>query len=95
MIRVRPFPPSDPEFATRVRDALRRACGSDGAGIELLAPSEADLRKALPYVRERYPDVWIRRQDTMASTDGTEAWYTFRDETVTSGRYLEGRRTRA
>jgi hypothetical protein len=95
MIRVRPFPPSDSDFAARVREAIRRVSGPTSDSPDaLVAPSENDLRKALAFVRQSYPDVWIRRQESVASIDGTESWYTFRDETVTSGRHLEGRRAR-
>lgn len=96
MIQVRPFPPGDSDFAARAREAIKRVCGD--ALVQnghLVAPSEGDLRKALSFVRQRYPDVWIRRQETVANVDGTEAWYLFRDETITTGRHLEGRRTRA
>lgn len=82
MIRVRPFPASDAAFAARIRDAIGRAGGSPPPENELIAESEAVLRRALSHVRAAYPDVWIRRQDVIASPDGVEAWYTFRDQAV-------------
>jgi hypothetical protein len=85
MIRVRLLPAADIDFQSRVREALRQIAPhhdpSDGSAI--VAPSEADLRRALSYVRARYPDVWIRRQDPLASVDGMETWYAFRDEATT------------
>jgi hypothetical protein len=84
MIRIQTLPASDPAFRDRIQEALAgsRVRGEpDGTG-QLTAASEADLRRALSYVRTRYPDVWIRRLDPLASTDGVETWYAFRDEAI-------------
>jgi hypothetical protein len=83
MIRIQTLPASDPEFRARVEEAVARAgpgCMMDGG--HLTAASESELRRALSYIRARYPDVWIRRQDPIASLDGTETWYAFRDEAM-------------
>jgi hypothetical protein len=80
MIQIRPFPTDDREFERRVRNALGNA---DDAPI--FAPSESRLRSALPFVRYRYPEVWIRRQETVAAPPGSmtgETWYIFRDEWI-------------
>jgi hypothetical protein len=85
-IRVQPLPASDRAFVEHVRRALlqvhtdRERLPGDG----IVARHEADLRHALRYIRSRYPDVWIRRQDPLASIDGIETWYVFRDAAVGS-----------
>jgi hypothetical protein len=84
MIRIQLLPSTDPEFHARVLEAIRRVSGTngyDGTG-PILADGEAALRRALSFVRVKYPDVWIRRQDPLASVDGRETWYAFRDEAV-------------
>jgi hypothetical protein len=83
MIRIQLLPATDPDFQARVREAIRRVSPFGATqGTSLVAPSEADLRRALSYVRAAYPDVWIRRQDPLASVDGIETWYAFRDEAI-------------
>jgi hypothetical protein len=83
MIRIQTLPASDPEFRSRVEEAVARAApGVTLDGGQLTTGCEADLRRALSHVRARYPDVWIRRQDPLASIDGMETWYAFRDEAI-------------
>jgi hypothetical protein len=84
MIRIQLLPNSDPDFRARVRDAIRRVDGvhDPEVGGAIVAASEDELRRALSWVRAQYPDVWIRRQDPIASIDGQETWYAFRDEAV-------------
>lgn len=84
MIRIQTLPATDPAFRDRVAEAIARfgtGRHADDAG-HITAASEADLRRALAHVRARYPDVWIRRQDPLASIDGVETWYAFRDEAI-------------
>ena len=84
MIRIQTLPATDPEFRARVMEAITRSSrliDTDDSG-RITAASESDLRRALSYVRARYPDVWIRRQDPLASLDGMETWYAFRDEAI-------------
>jgi len=95
MIRIQTLPATDPAFRARVHDALARSNPRSGLADDgrLIAASEADLRRALSYVRAQYPDVWIRRMDPMASLDGTETWYAFRDEAIRpADRVAAGRR---
>jgi hypothetical protein len=95
MIRIQLLPAADQDFQARVREAIRRVSPIDGSTREasIVAPSEADLRRALAFVRAAYPDVWIRRQDPLASVDGVETWYAFRDEAIRPGeRVAVGRR---
>jgi len=95
MIRIQTLPATDPDFRSRVEEAVARSAPRASAqdGGLLTAGSEADLRRALSYVRARYPDVWIRRQDPLASIDGTETWYAFRDEAIRPAeRVATGRR---
>jgi len=83
MIRIQTLPATDPDFRSRVEEAVTRAApGMRMDTGQLVATCEADLRRALSYVRARYPDVWIRRQDPLASIDGLETWYAFRDEAI-------------
>ena len=84
MIRIQTLPATDPAFRNRVAEAIARfGTGRHADDADhISAASEADLRRALAYVRARYPDVWIRRQDPLASIDGVETWYAFRDEAI-------------
>ena len=79
-IRIQVLPAADQAFAARVREAIERVSSNGHVNGQLEAASETDLRRALSHIRAQYPDVWIRRQDSLASIDGVETWYAFRDE---------------
>jgi len=94
MIRIQTLPATDPTFVARVTDALARSSRTgvtDVAG-SITASSEAELRRALSHVRAHYPDVWIRRQDPLASVDGVETWYVFRDDAIRPAERVPARR---
>jgi len=81
VIYIRPFPAHDERFSTRVRTAVGRIAPGAASGVDIEAPSEDTLRRALSDIRRDYPDVWIRRQDPIvAGYGGATTWYAFRDE---------------
>jgi hypothetical protein len=91
-IRIQSLPANDPEFRDCVRAALRATSPHGDGTPDLAVASEQELRQALDAVRARYPEVWTRRQDPLASIDGVQTWYVFRDETLVLAEPVSGSR---
>ena len=80
MIRIHTLPADDLDFRAHLRAAIIRIDpAADRLPGQLVTRSEGNLRLVLPEMRDRYPDLWIRRQVQMAMIDGLETLDVFRD----------------